>query len=238
MNNIKNYKKIIGDRLATLEEILGLKPKKMADIGGCSRATYYRYRKGESEPTMSFLNNILKNETKINAKWLLTGTGAVLNTENNSDPVYEKKLDPEQIKFLNIPLFSMANGNGNEGKLPIDQWNNPSQTLPLCNMFIKEIVKEKTEKLFALSVKCNSMSPEIISGSLVLADRSKTDITVDGIFVIHFDGVIRLKLAQRLPDNRVKLTTLNKKFDPIEIKLDQHKNFKVLGRIVWVGTPY
>jgi len=64
MNEPKEFDIIIGERLQTLEEFLGLKPKEMANIGGCSRATYYRYRKGESEPTISFLYKILKNEKK------------------------------------------------------------------------------------------------------------------------------------------------------------------------------
>lgn len=238
MGSLKSLNNKIGERLVIIEEVLGIKPGKMADIGGCSRATYYRYRKSESEPTISFLNNILKKETGINAKWLLTGRGSVLNTNGNSNSDCPRELQEKQNEFVPLPLYSMETENGGEGKLNIGQWNDSPHTLPLSKMFVEEVINLNAEQLFVLSVKCNSMSPEITSGSLVLVDRAKTDITVDGIFVVQFDEIIRLKLVQRLPENRVRLTTLNKKFDPIEITLDQHEHFKVLGRVVWVGTPY
>jgi len=168
---------------------------------------------------------------KINAKWLLTGMGGALNTD-------DEPLKKQNIEFSKLPLYDMERENDNEGKLTIDQWNDPSHTLPLGNTFLEEIAEVDTDDLFALSVACNSMSPEITSDSLVIVDRKKTDVTVDGIFVVRFDHIIRLKLIQRLPENKVRLSTLNKKYDPIEINMNQYENFQVMGRIVWVGTPY
>ncbi|WP_350354260.1 S24 family peptidase [Aliifodinibius salipaludis] len=55
--------------------------------------------------------------------------------------------------------------------------------------------------------------------------------------MIRFDDVVRMKLLQKLPDNHLLLTTINKKYHPVEINEDSVDQIKVLGRIVWVGTP-
>jgi transcriptional regulator with XRE-family HTH domain len=229
---------IISNRLKKIEELLGLNPSEMAEIGGCSQATYYRYRKGESIPDSVFLNNIIRNEKNIRAEWLLVGTGPILSTDNNSENNETNESGTDQLEFVNLPLYQMRPKEGDsEGKLSLKQWENPSYSLPLCNIFLDGILQEPSDQLFAMRVGCDSMSPEIRPESLVLVNSGKTNISSDGIFVIRFDDVVRMKLLQRLPDNRLLLTTINKKYDPVEINEDSVDHFKVLGRIVWVGTP-
>lgn len=234
MSSEKN--KISSRRLQTIEEIIGLTPSEMAKIGGCSRSTYYRYRSGESVPDLVFINNILKNENRINAEWLLRGEGPIL--VDKGDGVQEESADSEQITFVNLPLYEMEpESRDTEGKLSLEEWENPSRSLPLCNMFLEGIVGENPEELFAMKVACNSMSPEIKPGSLVLVDRDEVDPSVDGIFVIRFDELLRMKLLQRLPNNRLQLSTLSDKYQPVEISLGETDNFEIMGRIQWVGTP-
>lgn len=225
-------KKIFSKRLQELENALGLTPSKMADIGGCSQSTYYRYRKGESTPDLEFLNNILKNENKISTEWLLKGIHPILKKESfkNND----KGGNP--IRFLNLPLYTMSPiQEGGEGHLSLEEWKNPSHTIPFCNTFINTIVKPDTNNLLAINVKCDSMSPVIKPGSIVLVNRDQNDPTGDGIFIVRFDDEIRMKLVQRLPSKRLQLSTINKKFNPVEVSLGED-NFDIIGRIIWRGS--
>jgi len=193
---------MVSERLKKIEEILDILPSQMAKKGCCSQATYYRYRKGESVPDINFLNNILKNENIINPEWLLTGRGSILNDNVNPTEFPKKSQQEDQIKFVNLPLYDMRPAQSDEeGKLPMEQWSNPSKSLPLCNIFVDHIVGAKKNQLFAMRVHCDSMSPDIKPDSLVLVDKTESQLSIDGIFVIRFDDVIRMKLIQRLPNN-------------------------------------
>lgn len=239
MGDIGEKNVIISKRLKKIEELLGLSPTKMAKIGGCSQATYYRYRKGESVPDSIFLNNLIKNEKKINAEWLLIGSGPILANENQEINGETGKIVSTQLEFVNLPLYEMEpQKNDSEGQLALKDLKNPSYSLPLCNVFLDGILNEPKDQLFAMKINCDSMSPDIKPDSLVLVNQKKKNITYDGIFIVRFGNVIRMKLIQKLPNNRLHLTTVNKKYDPVEIDLDEVEDFQVLGRIVWVGTPF
>lgn len=229
---------IISNRLRKIEDILDLKPVDMAELGGCSQATYYRYRKGESVPDSIFLRNIIKNENRISTKWLLMGTGPILSEvdagQNQSNPK-----NADQIDFTHLPFYRMkSNESKSEGELPIDKWENPSRTLPFCNIFFNNILQTQSDQLFALRVNCDSMNPEIKPGSIVLVNQNENRPTGDGIFVVRLGDIVQLKILQYLPNNHLHLTTINKKYDPIEIRPDETDEFEILGRVIWVGTPY
>lgn len=225
-------KKIFSKRLRKLEDVLGLSPSKMAEMGGCSQSTYYRYRKGESTPDLDFLNQILKNENNINTEWLLKGIHPILQ----KDSFKSNDKDGNPIRFLNLPFYSMHPAQeGGEGHLTLEEWENPSHTIPFCNTFISTFVNPDTNNLLAINIKCDSMSPVIKPGSVVLVNKDQNDSTGDGIFIVRFDNEIRMKLVQRLPSKRLQLSTINKKFNPVEVKLDED-NFNIVGRIIWRGS--
>ncbi|MFH5886196.1 XRE family transcriptional regulator [Halalkalibaculum sp. DA3122] len=224
--------KIFAKRLKKIEEVLGKTPIEMAKMGKCSRATYYRYRNGETNPDIGFLTELLKSENKINIEWLFSGVGPILNLE----------LEKEQIDnipdFTAVPLYFMKpRKNDSEGSLAADKWESPPSTLPLGNYFLESVFDTYPEEYIAIRVQCDSMAPEVKPGSLVLVNRREANPTIDGIFIVRIDDVIRMKLVQRLPNNKIKLTTMNDKFDPIFIDLDNETNFEILGRIIWIGSP-
>jgi len=224
---------ILCERLKELENVLGCSPEEMAKMGECSRATYYRYRNGKSVPDLLFLNNILKNEKKVNTEWLLKGEEPIL--KGSRDNGYNtSSADP--IRFLNLPLHKMApSEKGGEGKLEMQQLENPSYTLPLCNTFVEDVINPDSKQLMAVIVQCDSMSPDIKPGSLIVVNTEKKDPSNDGIFMVRFDDEIRMKLIQRLPSQKLLLSTINDKFKSIQLDLGE-ENFEIIGRIIWRGS--
>lgn len=238
MDNLTKGDVTINNRLKKIEEVLGLNASEMAKMGGCSQSTYYRYRKGQSVPDSIFLNNIIKNENKINAEWLLIGSGPILSKKHSGNGNETVNSTSTNIEFVNFPLYEMKKEDSGEGKLAFSDLKNPSYILPLCNIFLDRILEEPNNQLIAIRINCDSMSPDIKPDSLVLVNKQKKNISSDGIFIVRFGNVIRMKLIQKLPDNRLHLSTVNKKYDPIEVNLDEIEDFEILGRIVWVGTPF
>ena len=87
-------------------------------------------------------------------------------------------------------------------------WNQPSEYFPICLSFIENMLSsDNHEGLIVITVECKSMTPVIQPGSVVIADERLNDISNDGIFVVGFDDVIRLKVVQKLPGKKLQFTT-------------------------------
>ncbi|MFH5834437.1 helix-turn-helix transcriptional regulator, partial [Halalkalibaculum sp. DA384] len=100
-------------------------------------------------------------------------------------------------------------------------------------MFLNKILHTQSDHLFALQVNCDSMNPEIKAGSIVLVNQNENSPTGDGIFAVRLGNLVQLKILQPLPNSWLHLTTINKKYDPIEINPDETQEFEILGRVIW-----
>ncbi len=227
-----------GNRLKTLESVLDLNPDAMAELGGCSRSTYYRYRSGKSVPDLNFIHNILKNETKISADWLFKGTGQVLKLPFKQNPNGTRVFiqNSGECVIYPLPFLQMRSEGGGEGLLTTEDWRSPNAVFPVCDIMIDELIgAEEPEKMVVISIQCDSMAPEIGPGSLILVDANQSALTEDAIYMVHFDQVIRMKLVEKLPGNRIRLSTLNNKFQPVVLNEQETEQIRIVGRVVWTG---
>jgi len=212
---------------------LGLKPLEMASLGGCSRATYYRYRKGESSPTIEFLNGILSHEKKINAAWLFDGEGTMLKNVDGVGSNHKPSDNGSETNFYDFPLYKMHSINGRDGQ--------DGELLPESISFSRKFLSLLLDKndyngAFTMVVEDDCMMPEVKSGGVILVDNQQVKPYSDGIYVVRYDDFVRMKIVQPLPGNELMLTTLNKKYESITIKKDQD-GFEILGRVVWSTNP-
>ncbi|NBC27518.1 MAG: hypothetical protein GVY08_11700 [Bacteroidetes bacterium] len=218
------------DRLIELEKILDLKPSKMADIGGCSRATYYRYRNGDSSPPVKFLDNILDYENNLSPQWLLEGTGKIFKKPH--EPQSEIALDGDSRQY-EFPYVSLRSKNGQQDELPVDEWYASNEKISISKKFLDLFIESKSSKhSFSMKLQGDSMFPDICSGALILVDKTQVVPHTDGIFAVKYDDFIRLKLLQPMPGHRIILSTINKKFESMEIDRN-HEGFEILGRVIW-----
>ncbi len=228
--------KLVG-RLKKLESVLDMKPAEMAELGGCSRATYYRYRKGVSTPSLDFLNRILKYEKSINAEWLLEGNGNVLKNLDGEDKKLSSPLDGKG-SFHPFPLYKMHSDgkNGND----VDTIVNEIQSISFSKTFLKLLLHNDGsmdyKNAFAMVAEDSCMMPEVKEGGIIIIDNNQITPYSDGIFVVKYDEFIRMKIVQPLPGHKFLLTTLDKKYEPIIVEKDQD-GFEILGRVVWSVNP-
>lgn len=228
-SKLQNLTSTISNKLKLLEDVLGLKPTDMADIGGCSQASYYRYRSGNSVPGWDFLRNIIKYDNKINADWLLKDTGPILNTEDISSQSTQR--------VVMLPFFKMYESKSGEGSLKLTDWEASKEEISICVDIFNLMTLESFEHLIAVKVQCDAMYPDIKPGSLVIVDKLQNNVNLDGIYLMKMDDSIRLKQVQKAPNNKVQLSTINSKYKPILISLDELDD-SIIGKIAWVGTPY
>lgn len=223
------------EKLIKLEEALDLKPIEMAEIGNCSRSTYYRYRNGETKPDVEFLLNILNNEKYINPDWLLRDHGPILKLKQDQSKmnrfVHSENVDVHDIPFYTLKISESNRKNPESG----DGLESPERYLPLSSTMVKEVVDGKPERLFALKVDTDAMNPVIEKGSIVLADRRQNEPDLDAIYVVKFDNILRINALQRLPGNKLRISSENPRYKSHVIDLNQEIDFEILGKVIWMG---
>lgn len=105
--------------------------------------------------------------------------------------------------------------------------------------FIRRDLRVSHNDMALIDVAGPSMEPQIHSGDVVLIDRRDTGVQVEGPHVVRFDGGLIVKLLQRRPGGRVRVTSINPLFDPFEIELGaEGTDFEVIGRVRWAGVTF
>jgi len=227
--HLQNLTSTISNKLKLLEEVLGVKPIDLAEIGNCSQASYYRYRAGKSIPGWDFLINIINYDNRINADWLLKDTGPILNTEDSHSQATQR--------VIKLPFFKMYESKSDGGSLKLSDWEANKEEISICVDIFNLMTIESFKDLIAVKVQCDAMYPDIKPSSLVIVDKLQNNVNLDGIYLMKMEDSIRMKLVQKAPNNKVQLSTINSKYKPILTSLDELGD-SIIGKVVWVGTPY
>ncbi len=113
--------------------------------------------------------------------------------------------------------------------------------LPLSHLaFLKSwlVGKKHLQKgeLFVVTVRGDSMEPELSEGDIVLVDRSRQEISEDGLFVVRMSSWLYVKRIQRLPGGQIRVLSNNPKYAPMEVDAGTpDQEFQVIGKVVWIG---
>lgn len=84
---------------------------------------------------------------------------------------------------------------------------------------------------FALTVKGDSMEPQIQNGSIIYV--KKTEYVENGtISIIELDGAVTCKKFYKFSD-RIELISINSQYKPIIIKESDHIDIKIIGKVVF-----
>lgn len=94
----------------------------------------------------------------------------------------------------------------------------------------------KRDNLFAVTVRGDSMEPELSDGDVVVVDRSRTDISEDALFVIRQASWLFVKRLQRRSSGKVMILSTNPRYEPEEVGPETPENeFQVIGKVVWLA---
>ncbi|MDR2172647.1 MAG: helix-turn-helix transcriptional regulator [Burkholderiales bacterium] len=90
--------------------------------------------------------------------------------------------------------------------------------------------------LLLITVKGDSMEPDLKNQDTILIDKGKTHIS-DGFYIIRLGVDVLVKRLQRLGGSRLRIVSSNvDAYPPFEIDMsDESLDFQVIGRVVWFG---
>ena len=108
----------------------------------------------------------------------------------------------------------------------------------ICNMafdrrFLKRMSDAKPGDMAIIRVKGHSMEPTLLDDDHVLVDRSKANLSFDGLFVLRFDDALHVK---RIGRSATRGNVMVISDHPAYRDLDMPKaDLDVIGRVLWVG---
>lgn len=138
--------------------------------------------------------------------------------------------------FVEIPLLDIRGSMGPGLFQPeVDQ---VIQLIRLSRDWIREHCRGVSVKNLAIITgKGDSMSPTIADGALILVDTGRTQVDIDGVYVLARNGELFIKRMQRLLNGGYKIISDNERYPAQDISQFDLDQVDVLGRAVVSWSP-
>jgi plasmid maintenance system antidote protein VapI len=125
----------LNKRIIELMKFLDIRQTELAAITKVTRQTINGIVLGKSKPGASFYIELIKKYDNINARWLLTGKGQMLNTANPS----ETKINENNQDIIEKELYNTLRKDYNNLRNDIEEHK---KTIT----FLQSIIKKKIKK--------------------------------------------------------------------------------------------
>lgn len=185
------------DRVATvLERKTGKKvyDKEIGEALGIKAPNFANAKKRNSVPVSKVAEFCAKNKVSIN--WVLYEQSTAM-FEDNTDDIFK-------ITFL-------KNINGSGGGEGIND-NEKVEYLTLDRKSAERIGISNLKNVEAINLMGDSMEPSLKDGSIIVIDRTKTDISGGGIFAVNTPNGLTIKRVAINPAGGVDLISENKSY--------------------------
>jgi phage repressor protein C with HTH and peptisase S24 domain len=161
---------------------------------------------------------------RVSPEWLLYGSAKSLPKDGGTNP--------ESEPVTMVPVYDVQASAG-DGAFAVHE--DPVSSLVFPARYLRLFTRSNPRDLAIISVKGDSMLPTLADDDVVMLDRSKRDLSYDGLFVIRDNGdallVKRIGRA-RTPGHVTVISDNRGLYDPVEKKLD---DIEVIGRVIWAG---
>lgn len=108
----------------------------------------------------------------------------------------------------------------------------------ICNMafdrrFLRRMTDARPNELAIIRVKGHSMEPTLLDDDHVLVDRTKRNLSYDGLFVIRFDDALHVKrIGRSATRGNVLVISDHSAYRDLDMPKE---DLDVIGRVLWVG---
>ncbi len=211
MLNISEIIEKLRDVLSSEKEMQRVYDKEIANALDLTSVNFATMKKRNSVPFSNILDFCALKKISIN--WLLYGQDPSSLIDST---------DKYWIKYF--PTISVSAGGG---AFDADQ---EFEKLDLPDFFVNIIGgKENVKNIEAINVTGDSMEPTLNNGNIIFIDKTKQDISKDGIYAFVNENGLFVKRIQRRVDGAIDIISDNKEY-PMQIAKKQEIN--VLGKVV------
>jgi len=211
MLNINEIIEKLRDVLSSENDMNRVYDKEIANALELTSVNFATMKKRNSVPFSNILDFCALKKISIN--WLLYGQDPSSLIDST---------DKYWIKYF--PTISVSAGGG---AFDAEQ---DFEKLDLPDFFVNIVGgKDNVKNIEAINVTGDSMEPTLNNGNIIFIDKTKQDISKDGIYAFVNENGLFVKRIQRRVDGAIDIISDNKEY-PMQIA--QKHEIDVLGKVV------
>jgi phage repressor protein C with HTH and peptisase S24 domain len=135
---------------------------------------------------------------------------------------------PEQLDFIPIKRLNVAASAGHSAQVDSETGTG----YYAVNQKWLERRGLNANSLSVISVRGDSMEPDLHENDLLLLDHAQTDQKDSHIYAVRFSSDLYVKRIQHLPGGQVHLISRSSAYPPITVKNPETDGVKVIRRMV------
>lgn len=132
--------------------------------------------------------------------------------------------------MLFLPKSEMRIGAGSEGVYDLAMLQKDERKIAVDKAFLKGL---DTKNLRIFEVVGDSMEPDFYEGDWAIADMvagRDNFVRIAGVYIVRMDDVVYIKRVEFLPQNKIKLISLNPKYSDIYPHKEGYE-CEILGKV-------
>lgn len=215
----------VSERIRRAASDNGMTLKEFSSAIGISYRTVQNYVAEERNVGAEFLA-AASERLGVSASWLLTGHGPAVLPEKHP---YEVST---QSDYTPIPRHTVE-ASASHGASVGDETATEFIALHKDWLSARNL---SADRLAVLSIKGDSMEPDLKDGDLILIDRAQAEpraMDEGHIYVVRFDDDLFVKRVQHLPGNRLMLLSSNPVYHHVTVEPPDLDGVRIIGRVVY-----
>lgn len=212
----------------------GMSQSQLASIIGVSQPAIQKLVSGATRSTRKTVQ--IANALNVDPYWLTAGVGEMIkkNTDSNGKVIgaiggWDNKT-PLNEDEIEVPFYKNVRLSNVGFSDDIEDYNNHKLRLSRSTMKRHGIDENST---VCLTVDGDSMEPVFRDGATVAIDQTDTHVRDGKIYAINHDGLLRIKMLEKLPAGQIKIKSYNIGYDD---EIVSHDDISVLGRVWWQSS--
>jgi phage repressor protein C with HTH and peptisase S24 domain len=192
---------------------------------GLAAPTYASHENGSRGITVSKAG-VYARAFRVSPEWILYGASKSAPTQA------QPELAPSDMPHDLVPVYDVCASAG-DGVFVSSEEQIDSMAFPAG--YLRWLTRANPRDLAIIGVKGDSMHPTLADDDVVMLDRSKRDLSYDGLFVIRDNGDALLvkRIGRAKTPGHVTMISDNRAlYDPVEKALT---DIEVIGKVIWAG---
>lgn len=234
----KELKSEIGKRIRSKREELKQSRNHVAEFLGVALSTLQAWENEDREPSATHILKLAEC-LEVSVEWLVSGCSETVG-DKVSLPAVKSVLPTLDVQgnhvdldeFVFVPRYNVAASAG------FGAWNDdesPMFTVSFRRYWVVNHLKADPKRLSVISVNGDSMAGILNDKDIILVNHDDRDPR-EGIYVIRLDSQLLVKMVQRLPGSKLRISSTNPAFEPFTVDLENiPDDFDVVGKVVWYG---
>lgn len=193
---------------------------------GVSKVDLRRYVAGEGTPGFAEMAK-LALAVGVSVDWLATGEGEMRRKDVAAKNMAEPPASDHTEAAPGVEPTSAI--------VHVPQLTNDTSAppVPFRRSWLAQVTHVNPDDLATMTVNGDAMAGLLNDRDIVLINRAQA--TGDGLYALRIGDDLMVKRVQRLPNNRLRISSADEAYAPFDIEIGAASEVEVIGRVIWFG---